>query len=312
MFYSLLKAYSRFAHRILFWKIRVNRPEVLAEKGPVLFAANHPNSFLDGIILTTLSNEPVYSLARGDAFRTKRTNQLLRRMKLLPVYRQSEGVENLEHNYTTFSACLQAFTAGSSVLIFSEGRCENEWHLRPLKKGTARLAFAAWEQGIPLTVIPTGFNYSSFFHLGKEVHLRFGRPIRFEAFDPGESQGRNHLAFNALLKKELEALVYEIKPDDQAGLRQHFPLRRHPLFLLPGLAGLILHTPLYLAAKGASARFRKTGHYDSVLHALLLLGYPFYLLLLALPAAFLLPFPYPFLLLLSPLLAASAIRSFGR
>jgi 1-acyl-sn-glycerol-3-phosphate acyltransferase len=312
VFYTLLKAYSRFAHRILFRKIRVQRPDVLAQEGPLLFAANHPNSFLDGIILTTLSKEPVYSLARGDAFRGSRTNRLLRRLRLLPVYRQSEGVENLEHNYTTFSACLETFSAGSSVLIFSEGRCENEWHLRPLKKGTARLAFAAWEQGIPLTVIPTGFNYSSFFHLGKEVHLNFGRPIHYDVFDAGESQGRNHLAFNARLKEELEGLVYEIREDDQAGLRQYFPRNRNLLLLLPGLAGWLLHAPLVFAARGASARFRKTGHYDSVLHALLLLGYLPYLLLLGLLAAFLLPFPYPLLLLLSPLLAASAVRSFGR
>ena len=33
----------------------------------------------------------------------------------------SEGVENLEHNYTTFAVCQQAFEQGAIVLIFSEG-----------------------------------------------------------------------------------------------------------------------------------------------------------------------------------------------
>src|SRR5689334_8426071 len=143
-------------------KILINIPEVLKDKGPLLLAANHPNSFLDGMILTTLFDEPVYSLARGDAFKQKRVDRILRSLQLLPVYRTSEGVENLGHNYTTFAACRETFEKGGIVLIFSEGRCENEWKLRPLKKGTARLAITSWEKNIPLRVIPTALNYSSF------------------------------------------------------------------------------------------------------------------------------------------------------
>ena len=135
VFYSLIKLYARLAIKIYCTKIIINKPEVLLQKGPILLACNHPNSFLDGVILTTLFDAPVYSLARGDAFKNSRVNKLLRGIKLLPVYRTSEGVENLEHNYTTFASCRQAFDEKSIVLIFSEGRCENEWHLRPLRKG---------------------------------------------------------------------------------------------------------------------------------------------------------------------------------
>ncbi len=169
--------YARLAIKIYCRRIVINKPEVLKAKGPLLLAANHPNSFLDGIILTTLFDEPVHSLARGDAFKHRWINKLLRRMRLLPVYRTSEGVENLEHNYTTFAACQEAFKENGIVLIFSEGRCENEWHLRPLKKGTARLAISSWQKNIPLNVIPVAFNYSSFKSFGKEVHLFFGETI---------------------------------------------------------------------------------------------------------------------------------------
>ena len=94
---------------------------------------------------------------------------------MLPVYRVSEGVENLEHNYTTFDACEKLFEKNKIVLIFSEGRCINEWHLRPLKKGTARLALTAWQHNIPLKVLPLGINYSSFRKFGKNMHLNFGK-----------------------------------------------------------------------------------------------------------------------------------------
>jgi 1-acyl-sn-glycerol-3-phosphate acyltransferase len=67
--YSLLKLYARFAIKVYCTRIVINKPEVLKSKGPLLFASNHPNSFLDGMILTTLLDEPLYSLARGDAFK---------------------------------------------------------------------------------------------------------------------------------------------------------------------------------------------------------------------------------------------------
>jgi len=153
---------------------------MLNEQGPVLIAANHPNSFLDAIILATLFKNPVYSLARGDAFHKKIIAKILASFNMLPVYRVSEGVENLEHNYSTFDACRDLFKQQKIVLIFSEGRCINEWHLRPLKKGTARLALAAWEQNIPLKVLPLGINYSNFKKFGKTLKLNFGNIISKE------------------------------------------------------------------------------------------------------------------------------------
>ena len=68
----------------------------LNEKGPLLIAANHPNSFLDAIIVSTLFKRPVYSLARGDAFAGKFFTTILTSLNMLPVYRISEGPENLE------------------------------------------------------------------------------------------------------------------------------------------------------------------------------------------------------------------------
>jgi len=107
---------------------------MLKEKGPLLLACNHPNSFLDAVILDILFEQPVWSLARGDAFSNKTITKILTAVKILPVYRTSEGVENLSENYKTFDACLDIFRNTGVVQIFSEGKCINEWHLRPLKK----------------------------------------------------------------------------------------------------------------------------------------------------------------------------------
>jgi len=281
--YSLLKQYARFAIKIYCTKIIVTKPEVLKLKGPLLFASNHPNSFLDGMILTTLMDQPLYSLARGDAFKKNWLNKFLRRLKLLPVYRTSEGIENLEHNYTTFDECRQTFKRNGMVLIFSEGKCENEWHLRPLRKGTARLAVTSWKQDIPLKVYPTAFNYSSFGKFGKEVHLFFGDPIDRSMVIQNDSDGKSLLAFNDQLNEQLKKLVYEINADDTLTIQKVFSIKLKPSFyflLLPGLIGWILHAPLFYLCKLLSESFRYSGHYDSVLSAMLLLSYPFYYLFL--------------------------------
>ena len=291
MLYALLKIYARLALKVYCTRVVINQPQWLHEKGPLLLAANHPNSFLDGIIATTLFEAPVYSLARGDAFRHPRMNRWLRSLQLLPVYRTSEGVANLEHNYTTFAACRKTFEDGGIVLIFSEGRCENEWHLRPLKKGTARLAITAWQQGIPLRVVPLGFNYSSFKSLGKDVHLLFGDPITVGDIDFSEAEGRQFNRFNTLLEAQLQQLVYEIPEDSKEKKAQYFPVKKDLLLyllLLPALVGWIVHAPLYYGCKAfTNARFRHSGHYDSVLTSLLVMGYLPYLLLIFLAALFL-------------------------
>lgn len=284
MFYRLLKVYSRIVIRIYCRRIYINRPEVLKLNGPLLLAANHPNSFLDGILLTTLFDNPVYSLARGDVFKHKRIDRILRNLQLLPIFRTSEGVKNLEHNYTTFDACQKTFEKNGIILIFSEGNCENEWHLRPLKKGTARLALTAWKKKVPLVVLPTGINYSSFKKFGKEVHICFGQPIEPLQINGEDISGRYLNEFNEQLESQLKKLVYEIEPGDQDKKQQLFkPYSSNWQLLLyiPAGLGWLLHAPLFYICKlFTDFRFKHSGHYDSVLHSLLILGYPVYLLLI--------------------------------
>src|SRR5687768_1008055 len=130
-------------------RVIISKPEMLTQKGPLLLACNHPNSFLDAIILDMLFEQPVWSLTRGDVFKKPLYARILSSLKMLPVYRNSEGAENLSTNYQTFNTCQRIFREKGIIIMFSEGKCINEWHLRKLKKGTARLAIKSWKEGIP-------------------------------------------------------------------------------------------------------------------------------------------------------------------
>jgi 1-acyl-sn-glycerol-3-phosphate acyltransferase len=291
MLYSFLKIFSRLASLFYCRRIIINDPERLNEKGPLLLACNHPNSFFDSIILDTLFKQPIWSLARGDVFKKPFYIKLLHSLKILPVYRTSEGVENLSENYKTFDACIGLFKKDQIVTIFSEGKCINEWHLRPLKKGTARLAFKAWEENIPLRVLPVGINYSSFRRFGKNVFINFGNEINATDFDLTESDGSRHLKFNERLQQELEPLVFEIRKEDLIRQKQLLSLKISVLYktllIIPAALGWLLHAPLYLPLRNfVWKRTHDNDHFDSVMTALLLVTYPFYLLLISLITIF--------------------------
>lgn len=313
LLYRVLKWWVRLALPIFCRRIYISDPALLKLKGPLLLACNHPNSFLDSILLDALFHQPIWSLARGDAFRKKSTAGVLRKLRILPVYRTSEGVENLQENYRTFADCIALFQQQQIVCIFSEGKCINEWHLRPLKKGTARLALKAWQQQIPLTVLPVGINYSSFRKFGKNVWINFGTPITEAAIDGTQSEGLQHGQFNAQLKQQLEQLVIEIprnKPQLQAQLSVAVAPWLKVLLAIPALFGFLLHAPLYLPIKHFTwKRTHSNDHFDSVLFALLLLTYPLYLLLIGLLLWALVPWQYAWeLFLLLPFFAWAYVQ----
>lgn len=282
MLYTFLKYFVGAGMKIFCRKIVINKPALTGIKGPVMLACNHPNSFLDAIILDVLFDQPIHSLARGDAFIHPFINKILRSVRILPVYRTSEGVENLSHNYKTFAACVDIFRKQGLVLIFSEGLCENEWKLRPLKKGTARLAIQSWQENIPLRVLPIAINYSSFRRFGKNIYINFGDIIEKKDFADELSEGQKVQQFNTQLRKELEAGVFVIEDTDRermAALLEEKPARwQKILFTIPAALGWFLHWPLYTTiATSVTPKFRNTVHYDSILTVLLLLTYPFYL-----------------------------------
>lgn len=285
MLYSLLKVIVRTAAKIFCRKIIINNRQLLKEKGPLLLACNHPNSFLDAVLLDILFEQPIWSLTRGDAFVSKRVEKIFYSLHMLPVYRPSEGVENLSENYKTFDACIEIFRRGGVVLIFSEGLCVNEWHLRSLKKGTARLAYKCQQENIPLRILPVGINYSSFRRFGKNIFIFFGKLFSAADFDQSLSDGTWNQAFNAHLQKELKPLVFEIEKKDRAKQRELLEVKTNLILkiilALPAVIGWLVHAPVYIPVKNiVLKKYSRTVHVDSMLIAIPLFIYPFYLLLI--------------------------------
>lgn len=317
MLYDFLKFPAKIASWFYTRRLTINNRQLLELKGPLLIAANHPNSFLDAIIVDTFFKNTVHALTRGDVFKKPFHRKLLNQLNMLPVYRLREGAENLDINYQTFELCKNIFRKDGLVLIFSEGGCINEWKLRPLKKGTARLAISSWQQAIPLRVLPLGINYSSFRRFGKNIELNFGTMITENDLKQ-VGDGKRILEFNALLKEALDELVVQIPKQEKSVLKEKFYVHvsawRKIVLFFPALIGFITHAPLYYPIKIYTKKSCKNNdHYDSILVAILFLSYPLYLLLLMLLAYLISGSLFSFLLvMLIPLFGKAFVEVKGQ
>lgn len=210
MIYNITKVIFKKACQIFFKKITIIGDRSLIGNRPVILALNHPNSFLDAIVTAVHVKGGIHSLTRGDAFKNKVMARLLKTYLMIPVFRISEGKENVEKNFETFDTAQQILADNKTILIFAEGLCENNWDFRPLKKGTARLAKEAWSN--PATantvVIPLGLTYEHYSGAGKSLIMNFGEPIYANNFTENDFQSGFAVAFNQLLQKRLGDLIY--------------------------------------------------------------------------------------------------------
>jgi 1-acyl-sn-glycerol-3-phosphate acyltransferase len=202
----IFRSWIRVTSKIFFEKILVTGTENLPTDCPVIFACNHPNAFLDSLVMTTVVKRPLHYTARGDFFKSKIAAKLLDFINILPVFRREEGRELMHKNDETFSYCIEVFKRNGAVIIFSEGISENKYDLRPLRKGTARLAFDSWndsEVGKRLKVIPVAIHYSSWLKICPKVYVEFLKNIEKKEFEGIDEQGILNKNFNDKLKSIL-------------------------------------------------------------------------------------------------------------
>ncbi|MEK7199686.1 MAG: 1-acyl-sn-glycerol-3-phosphate acyltransferase, partial [Bacteroidota bacterium] len=176
----------------------MHNARLLERRGPLLIVANHPNSFLDAIIIGSLFKVPVHYLARGDAFNKPMNGTMLRLLHMIPVYRMSEGRESVFLNEAAFARSKDILSQKGIVLIFIEGICVHKHALQPFKKGAAKIALDS--AGIPgFGIQPITIAYDSFEQFGKRVNIVIGENIPVAKLFPYEEATKNIMHFNQVL-----------------------------------------------------------------------------------------------------------------
>lgn len=164
----------------VFYRVQVVGRENLPYNTPVIVTPNHPNAFLDAIIVAVHSRQQLHFLVRSDVFNTRVKRFFLGQLNQHPIYRIQEGADKLHRNEETFDMCNRLLAQNKTVLIFPEGVCVQERRLRKLKKGLARIVFgaeASMDYKMNLMVVPIGLNYENPKKFRSTLLLSYGNPI---------------------------------------------------------------------------------------------------------------------------------------
>lgn len=179
MFYQFLKILVGFTLKIFFKKIYITGTENVKNDRPQLIASNHPNGFLEPLVMACFFPKDLHFLVRGDVFDNKFLKPLLTSTHQIPIFRFRDGFSKLRENSQTMDESMQVLLDNKNLLIFAEGGTESIKKLRPLQKGIARIAFQAMDKNpnLPLEILPVGINFTYPAKFNEEVMLRVSEPI---------------------------------------------------------------------------------------------------------------------------------------
>jgi glycerol-3-phosphate O-acyltransferase/dihydroxyacetone phosphate acyltransferase len=225
-----------FTFRVFFRRIFYSNLKKVPMEKPLLFAGNHQNSFMDGILVGSYISQPVHFLMRADMFRNPVARFCLKELNVSPVYRLEEGLENVHKNLETFKDIYKVLQKNGNYVVFSEGICVQEKRLQKLRKGTARMAFGAEEEyGLDVTVVPVGINYTYPASFRKEVLINFDDPFSIkelkELYD--NNPARALLAFNEKIEAGLKKQVIIINKPENDWLAEKLLVMGRNNFTLP-------------------------------------------------------------------------------
>lgn len=254
---SILKIFIRIAVWLFCAEVNIKNKSLLYTKGPLLIVSNHPNSFLDAIIIGAYYKRRVFFLARGDVFNHPISRFFLKQLNMIPVYRLREGKENLHLNEYAFVQSAALLAQGEAVLIFIEGICLNTHELQPFKKGTIRILEYAQKRKIIPTIHITGIAFNQLRGIGKIVNIHITVLKDWVIGDNKERPLFNKKVFT-ILQENIIVPVQKIK------------IKKSSIYFL--------HLPYYyLVYQLVAYKTKGTVFFDSILFALLFFSYPLFL-----------------------------------
>ncbi|MXY55607.1 MAG: hypothetical protein F4Y41_04290, partial [Gammaproteobacteria bacterium] len=136
-------------------RIEVVGLENVPPRGAVIFAGNHPNALIDGLLLASLADRsPIHFLGNAKLWGFPLLSGLLEALGAIPVLRREEHGGDAD-NRSAFARVDDILLGGGCVAIFPEGMSHTDRHLVPLKKGSAIMSLhAAAKRDNDVAIVP--------------------------------------------------------------------------------------------------------------------------------------------------------------
>ena len=211
--YSWARIWCDDAIRSMFNRITVEGKENVPTDGAVLLAPNHCNTLMDALAVLQDWKEATLFGARADIFRKPFINKLLRFLKILPIPRVRDGIQEVLNNRKTMDEVVECLDHGMKYCMFCEGTHRPKHSLLPLRKGIVRTALLANDRfgsHKPVYIVPVGLEYQDYYRIKTPLTIRYGEAINvseYVAAHQEEGTGKIYRSLLAVLKDRLSKLI---------------------------------------------------------------------------------------------------------
>lgn len=208
--YLFLRPYVDWLFRRSYRRFRYVGKENIPTDGAVIFAPNHSNALCDAMAILGIDKRQKVFVARADIFKDPKKAKILNWLKIMPINRVRDGLEEVRHNDETINKAVDTLRDGVPFCIFAEGTHHPDRTLLPLNKGIFRIALQANEtfgEEKPVYIVPVGIEYGDYFHLWDSVDVTIDAPINVTEFSLQHSE----LSYPQLIMALREVLTERLK-----------------------------------------------------------------------------------------------------
>ena len=184
---------------------RVDRHGPPLPEGPLMVAANHPNSLIDPLLIFRCSERIARPLGRAPLFDRRLLGPLIRALGGIPVHRRQDDPKAMHRNEDMFRTVVEVLHGGDAIQIYPEGKSHSEAGLAEFRTGAARIALLAEERAdwrLGLSIVPVGITYSRKERVRTAAVVRFGRA--FGCVDLREAYADDPVAAARRLTERIE------------------------------------------------------------------------------------------------------------
>lgn len=185
--------------------------------GRTIYVSNHPNSFMDPIMIGAINYPLVHFMTRSDVFKWW-LKPILWAAHMLPIYRQHDGKDTRGKNMDVFNKVNRSLESGRNILIFGEGFTDDVpvRSLKPVKKGAVRMGFQAleaiqWRKKIYVAAM--GVSYTDRNHIGSEFVLNNSPKICLNDYEEAYKKNPNKVVneLTKLVEKRMQKCIIYVK-----------------------------------------------------------------------------------------------------
>lgn len=183
--YDFLRPFVDWMFRRSYRHCRYLGKENIPTDGAVIFAPNHTNALCDAMAILGIDHSRKVFVARADIFRKPKQAKILNWLKIMPIRRMRDGVDEVKNNDETIEKAVETLHDGVPFCILPEGTHRPMHSLLPLSKGIFRIALRAndaFGEEKPVYIMPVGLEYGDYYHLWDDLTINIGKPINVTQF----------------------------------------------------------------------------------------------------------------------------------